>query len=48
MSKGKIIIDFEYNEENKCNWDIKQEGESKLNNEGLIYLLQHVTSELVS
>ena len=47
MLKGRVIINFEYDEEKECSWNIKQDGESKLNNENLIYLLQHVTSELM-
>ena len=47
MLKGKIIINFEYDEEKECSWDIQQEGESKLDDENIIYLLQHITSELV-
>jgi len=47
MLKGKVIIDFEYDEVKKCSWNIQQEGENELNNENLIYLLQHITGELM-
>jgi hypothetical protein len=47
--KGKVIIDFEYDDNtSRCSWDIKQEGIDTLDNENLIYLLQHVVGELVS
>jgi len=46
--KGKVVIDFEYDEKSKCNWDIKQEGKDNLNNENLVYLLQHIVGELIS
>ena len=45
--KGKVIISFEYEEENECSWDLKQEGEDKLDNENLVNLLQHIVGELV-
>ena len=46
--KGKVVIDFEYTEDNRCSWDINQEGINKLDNENLVYLLQHVVGELAS
>ncbi|MBN1280092.1 MAG: hypothetical protein JXA00_00415 [Candidatus Thermoplasmatota archaeon] len=49
MPQGKVIIHFEYDEENeKCRWDLKQEGRDQLDNENLIFLFQHVISELMS
>jgi len=45
--RGKVIIDFEYDENsNSCSWDINQEGIDKLDNENLLFLLQHVIGEL--
>ena len=46
--KGKVIINFEYDEENERNWDLKQEGKNNLDNENLVYLLQHIVGELAS
>jgi hypothetical protein len=49
MLKGKVIIDFTYDEENeKCNWDLKQQGKDTLAKEDLIQLLQHCIGELMS
>ena len=48
MLKGRVIIDFEYDEEKDCSWNLTQDGKDKLNNENLVYLLQHVTSEIIS
>jgi len=39
MMKGKVLIDFGYDEKNECSWNLEQEGETKLDNENLIYLL---------
>jgi hypothetical protein len=47
MLKGKVIIDFEYDEVKKCSWNIQQEGKDELDKENLIYLLQHVAGELM-
>ena len=47
MITAKIIIDFQYDEENKCRWNLTQQGKDKLNNEDVIYLLQHIIGELV-
>lgn len=49
MLKGKVIIDFTYDEESeKCNWDLKQQGKDTLTKEDLIQLLQHCIGELMS
>jgi hypothetical protein len=49
MLQGKVIIHFEYDEENeKCRWDLKQEGKDTLSNDDLILLFQHVVGELMS
>ncbi|MBN2603662.1 MAG: hypothetical protein JXA91_05995 [Candidatus Thermoplasmatota archaeon] len=49
MLKGKVIIDFEYDEVNeKCKWDLKQNGKNKLEKDDLILLLQHCIGELMS
>ena len=47
MLKGTVIISFEYDEVKKCSWDIQQEGKDELDNENLIYLLQHIAGELM-
>jgi hypothetical protein len=46
--RGRIIINFEYDEESKCNWDIKQDGTDKLDNENLVYLFQHIIGEIIT
>jgi len=49
MLKGKAIVYFEYDEtEEKCRWDLKQEGKDTLDNDDLILLFQHVIGELMS
>jgi hypothetical protein len=48
MINGKVIIDFEYDENSRCSWNISQQGADELDNENLIFLLQHVVSELMS
>ena len=45
---GVPVIDFEYDENSRCSWNINQEGIDTLDDENLIYLLQHVVGELVS
>jgi len=47
MLKGRIIIDFEADEEGECNYSIKQEGEDKLDNENLVSLFEHIIRELM-
>ena len=47
MLKGKVIISFEYDGVKECSWDIQQEGKDELDNENLIYLLQHIAGELM-
>jgi len=46
--KGKIIVDFEQDEENKCSWKIQQKGKDNLDNENLIFLFEHIISELMA
>jgi hypothetical protein len=47
--KGKVIIDFEYDEtKEKCRWTIQQKGKDTLDNEMLILLFQHIVGELIS
>jgi hypothetical protein len=49
MQQGKVIIHFQYDEKNeKCTWDMKQEGKDKLNNDDLILLFQHLIGELMA
>lgn len=47
MIKGKVIIDFEADAIGKCNWNLAQDGEGKLENEELITLLEHVIMDLL-
>jgi len=48
MMKGRVIIDFERDEvKEKCNYNLKQEGNDTLDNEDLINLLKHVIGELM-
>ena len=47
MLKGKVIINYMYDEEKECSWDIQQEGKDELDNENLIYLLEHIAGELM-
>jgi hypothetical protein len=45
---GKVIIDFKYDEETKCSWDLQQTGKDKLDDEDLINLFQHIIGELMA
>jgi hypothetical protein len=47
MMKGKIIINYESDEEGDCRWDIKQEGKDKLDNENMISLFEHIIREIM-
>ena len=47
MMKGRVIIDFESDEKEKCEYKIQQTGKDTLNNENLIFLLEHIISELM-
>ena len=48
MKKGRIIIDFESDENGKCDYNILRQGEDKLDNEDLKSLLEHVLGELIA
>ena len=48
MKKGRIIIDFESDENGKCNYNITREGRDKLDDENLRSLLEHVLGELMA
>jgi hypothetical protein len=49
MLRGKVIINFQYDEEKeKCSWDLKQEGKDILNKDDLIHLFQHIVGEYMS
>ena len=49
MLQGKVIINFEYDEEKeKCRWDLIQEGKDRLNKDDLIQLLQHCITDYMS
>ena len=46
MRKGKVIIDFQ-EDNGECTWDVSQEGETELENEDLVTLLEHVIRDLL-
>jgi hypothetical protein len=49
MLQGKVIIDFEYDEEKEeCRWDLKQEGKDTLSKEDVVHLLQHCIAEFMT
>lgn len=48
MIKGKVIIDFEADEEWECDYSIKQEGKDRLDNENLISLFEHIIRGLMT
>ena len=49
MLQGKVVINFEYDEEKeKCHTDLKQDGKDRLSKDDLIQLLQHCIGELMS
>lgn len=49
MLEGKVIINFRYDEKNeKCNWDLMQEGKDTLGRDDLIQLLRHCIGELMT
>jgi hypothetical protein len=48
MLRGKVVIDFEYDEKNeKCRWDLRQEGKDTLKRDDLLLLFQHLVGELM-
>ena len=47
MIEGRVIVDFESDEEGECNWKIQQEGKDKLDDENLISLFEHIIRELM-
>lgn len=47
MRKGKVIIDFESDDEGKCSFNINQDGTDTLDNENLISLFEHILRELM-
>ena len=47
--KGRVIINFDRDEENeKCKYKLKQDGEDILGREDVISLLKHIISELMA
>lgn len=49
MLQGKVIITFEYDEENeKCKWDLKQEGKHTLSKDDLVFLFRHIIGEYMA
>jgi hypothetical protein len=47
MLKGRVLIDFEADEEGECNLKIEQEGKDTLDNENLISLFEYAIRELM-
>jgi len=47
VRRGRIIIDFESNEEGDCNFIIKQDRTEKLNDEDLVSLFEHIIREIM-
>ncbi len=49
MRQGKVIIHFRYDEEEeKCSWNMEQEGKDTLSKDDLILLFQHLVGELMT
>jgi len=49
MLQGKVIITFEYDEENeKCRWELKQQGKDTLSKDDLVSLFKHIVGEYMS
>ena len=48
MINGRVIIDFEYDGESKCTWDIQQTGKNTLDKENLVFLFKHIVGELLN
>jgi hypothetical protein len=46
MMNGKVIINFQSNDDGTCDFNINQEGGDRLDNETLIALFEHIISEL--
>jgi len=47
MRKGRLVIDFESNEEGDCRFNIHQEGNDHLDNDNLISLFEHILGDLI-
>jgi len=47
MLKGRVIIDFESDEEGECNFNIQQEGKDTLDDDNLVSLFEHIIRELM-
>jgi hypothetical protein len=47
MRQGRVIIDFESDDEGNCSWNISQKGTDTLDNENLISLFEHIIGELM-
>ena len=45
--KGKVVINFEQTEDGKCEWNINQEGDDKLSNDDILYLLENVMRDVM-
>ena len=48
MRKGRVIIDFESDDEGNCNWNIQQECDEDLDNDNLVSLFEHILSDLIT
>ena len=47
MRKGKIIIDYQADDLGRCDFNINQQGEEKLDENNLISLFEHILRELM-
>ncbi len=45
--KGKVVIDYEQTDDEKCSWKFKQEGNEELDNDDLVYLLENVIRDIM-
>ena len=48
MRKGRVIIDYESDDDGNCEWKIQQESKENLDNDNLISLFEHVLGDLIS
>ena len=47
MIQGRVVIDFESDEEGECSYNIQQEGKDTLDDENLISLFEYIIRELM-
>ena len=48
MRKGRVIIDFESDDEGNCNWNIQQESDEELDNDNLVSLFEYILGDLLA